>query len=278
MIGRFENRPSTIMRTTTTLPAAMDASGGRTPPEEGAHYGYEQGTGQEVVSYCESTHHVTDEQRDHERDDAHEQGSHAVYQDLVVCAPGDEPGVDVVGEDSGGGKEACTGCRHHGGERRRQDQTRDPRGEGLARHAGEGVVRSREVGEDHPRRGSDEGAGEGVEQAVDTRRDAAPPRDLGAARREDPLPDVLPDHEPEEEEQEVGEDRLPPDRREVEVGGRQSLLQSGKSSGCDDREGQQEEEDAYSHDEELQVVIHKRDGTPVNMDANATPRVQPAPI
>src|SRR5215218_4124133 len=44
-----------------------------------------------------------------------------------------------------------------------------------------------------------------------------------AARREDPLPDVLPDHEPEEEEQKVGEDSLPPDCRQAEVRGRQGF-------------------------------------------------------
>jgi hypothetical protein len=54
---------------------------------------------------------------------------------------------------------------------------------------------------------------------------------------EHPLPDVLPDHQPEEEQQEVRKDRLPPDRREVEVGGRQSLLHPGEAAGREDREG-----------------------------------------
>jgi hypothetical protein len=77
---------------------------------------------------------------------------------------------------------------------------------------------------------------------------------IGAARGEHPLPDVLPDHQPEEEQQEVGEDRLPPDRREVEVGGGQRFLHPGEAAGRGDGEGQQDEEDADRHDQELQKV------------------------
>src|SRR5918992_222169 len=76
---------------------------GRAPPEEGAHYGYEQGAGQEVVGHRQGSHHIADDERDHERDDTHEQGGYAVYQDFVVLAPDDETGVDVAGEDGGRG-------------------------------------------------------------------------------------------------------------------------------------------------------------------------------
>src|SRR5215207_835832 len=130
---------------------SQGAGCGCAPPEQGAYYGHEQGAGQEVVGDRERPDHVADDQRDHQRDDAHEQGGHAVHQHPVVVAAGD----------------------------------------------------------------------------------------LRAARGEHPLPDVLPDHQPEEEQQEVGEDRLPPYSREVEVGGRQRFLHP---------------EEADGHDQELQEV------------------------
>jgi hypothetical protein len=107
---------------------------------------------------------------------------------------------------------------------------------------------------DHARRGTYQGTGEGVEQAVHPGRHAAPARDLGAARCEDPLPDVLPDHQPEEEKQEVGEDSLPPDGGEVEIGGGQGLPHPREAPSPHDYDGQEHEEDADRHDAELDDV------------------------
>src|SRR5215211_3602359 len=224
IMGVFAKRPSRTMKiTTTTLPAAMDAkapASGSASPEQGAYYRHEKGTTQEVVSHRQSTYYIAYDQRDNEDNDADKQGSHAANQYFVVVTPGDKAGVNVVGEEGGGGQESSAGGGHHGGERRGQDQASDPHRKCLGSYPGEGVVRRPEVGEDHPRRGPHEGACQSVEQAVDACRNTAPACDRGAAGGEHPLPDVLPDHQPEEEEQEVREDRLPPDRRDVEVGGR----------------------------------------------------------
>src|SRR5215213_9665577 len=104
------------------------------------------------------------------------------------------------------------------GQRRSEHEAGDADGQGFGGYPGEGVVRGGEVGQDHARRGTYKGTGEGVEQAVHPGRHASPARDLRAARREDPLPDVLSDHQSEEEKQEVGEDSLPPDGGEIEIG------------------------------------------------------------
>ena len=247
--------------------AGQGADDGAPLPQHAAEDGDQQAADQDVVGDGQRGDHVTEDAGDGDDDDTEAEDVPAAVLDLVglvLRGIGRVGGIrhvavldhadDVLLGHGGGGDQGAAGGGHDRGQGGGDDQAGQAGRQHVLHDRGVRVVAVGQVRQDHLRAHADQGAGDGVQQAVEPGGRAGPAGDGVAAGSEDPLPDVLADDQAEEVDHEVGEDGAAADVVERERVGRQAGLEPGEAAGLDQHRWQQDEEDADGLDDELDEV------------------------